>query len=642
MPTTTKASYRVPVFDGGLNSKRVDLDVPPNQSPDLLNVTFDDGGAVGTCKGFSTLNTAAIGSGPIDGLHGLYQPTTGGETLLAVCSGTAYATNTQTFTTIPSAQSVFTAGQDVRIVTVEEEAYFSNGWVTPYRYDGSNFVQVGVPEPTSGSASAVSGALGDLVGNYRWAISGLNANGVEGNYAPITTALVAITSGQADITGIPVFAASAGVSTKYLYRTTAGSTAEYYRVTALSAAQTTYTDVVGDASIPATTGYTDHNQPEACKFMVYHRGRLFMAGDPNYPDRLYYSDANQPEIFGTGNAIDIGKGDGYPISGIRIMGNSLAIHKNDDNGVGSIYLLYMPDSTGVSNPNNWYQVKSPSAYSTQSDKALAFFENLMMFITRSGIYAFSGEDIARGPADSVIGRYLVDSLSDNIEPDVLAFKNSLLDKAAAIDFDNKVWVAVPSSSSSTGNDKIYIYDYIQASSVEAGPTGGVWSVQDGPAVNNFTTYGGDLVGGGVTGGTVYSLLSTSYNFDGSAIDSKFKTVRFTGIPEHRDYTKVWRHAYITVDTPGDWPMDVTYWVDMYDESGTTEQISLNPGGALWGALVWGSGTWGAALERRTYRIILRNAVGKTIQFQFATNTADQYWKAHSIELTYNLRSRRGA
>jgi hypothetical protein len=67
---------------------------------------------------------------------------------------------------------------------------------------------------------------------------------------------------------------------------------------------------------------------------------------------------------------------------------------------------------------------------------------------------------------------------------------------------------------------------------------------------------------------------------------------------------------------------------------------LDGGGALWNSILWGITPWGGSLEKRKVKIDLVGAVGKSIQFKFATNALNQYFKVHELELLYNLRSMR--
>ena len=271
-PRSYKTALRIPVFDGGLNTKYTDVSMPLNQSPDLKNVVFDDYGAVSTTQGYEKVTS--IASAPIDGLHSYYNQA-GERRLLAVCNGTVHYEDNNAFVPVSGSTGVYTSGVDVKIETVKDEAYFSNGYATPYRYNGTDFHTVGV-SAVSGTASAVVVSAGTLTGQYQYAITGVNENGSEGDFAIITPTAVSATANDISITNIPEFPARSGVETKYLYRNTAGVSGIYYRVTALTAAQTSYVDNNDDSTLVTEMPLDNGTMPK-CKYMAYYRGRLFAA-----------------------------------------------------------------------------------------------------------------------------------------------------------------------------------------------------------------------------------------------------------------------------------------------------------------------------------------------------------------------------
>ena len=630
-PRPNHVPYSIPVFDGGLNTKYQDTTTPENQSPQLQDVVFDDFGAVGTRPGYRKLNAAAIATAPIDGLHE-YINTGGTRILVAACNGSLYSWGGSTFAIISGTTGVYSAGVDVNMITVDNHVYAQNGWMQPIKWDGSNVTRIGVSGVTENVASVVSGGAGALIGTYRWAMTGVNANGTEGDYAVITPTFTAH-AGYALLTGIPVYAASFGVATKNVYRTTGDTANLYYKVTAIAANVTTLTDNVPDSDL-VVQAPSDAGPAPVLKFMIAHRNRVFGAGNETYPWKLYFSKQGDTEVWPSENNIDIEAGDGLPIVGIAVYGNALFIHKNDGKGHGALWSLYMPDSTDVNDTANWYTDKVGVANAGTGWKSMAFYSNVMFFMNRFGGYAFTGSEIARSPAFSKVGVFPVDSLTFLIEPDWLSFNTRVLSKAAAIDFDNKLWVAVPSQASST-NNKIYQLDYRRASSQEN--ISGAWSVFAKPGVNCFATYDGDLYGGSSDDDGFVYKLGTGTNDAGAAINSFFYTVWISGKTEHTDNTKVWRYLYLVVSGEGDWDMTVQYWVDHEVGDGKSTTVNLATGGSLWDVATWDNSTWDGGQEKRQVFVVLDDSVGQEIQFKFSTNTADQKFKIHNLKLEYNLR-----
>ena len=637
-----KVTYRIPVFDGGLNTKWTDLSAPAHMSPSLLQVAYSDVGAATLARGYRKLNDTRIESFPVDGLHSFYDSVNQEGKLVAVCNGTVYAaaSGSSAFSPATGGTSVFTQGKDVCARTVEDEAWMTNGYESARRYDGSEVYLVN-PGLTSGTASALASfGVGSMsIGTYSYKMSGEDADGREGNAATITTGIVILSAAvknEVELTDIPVYPASAGVVTKYLYRNTAGVSNLWYRVTALTANQTTYLDQASD-SVLSTSEVTDNDAPPLCKWWWYHRGRMFGAGDVTYPMRLYYSKAGHPHAWPALNYLEIGKGDGMPITSVRVMGNSVIVHKGTPDGrTVALYVVYMPDSEGSTTSSNWYVFKSPAAYAAMGDKGVAEFENMMAFLDRGGLYAFNGEQISGSPSTAQAGQYMAQSRSDNIEPDVSQWKSSLLSKAAMTAYDDSLWLAVPGSPTSLQNDALYVYDY-SVSTKQRGD--GAWSKLNPLGINNFSVHNGTLVGGSATDGYVYEL-DTGYSADGANLDSYFYTMTMAGEEKHWDLTKVWRYLWLTVDSPGAWNLDVKWWVDKAATETGSDTISLTSTGTEWDVGTWDSGTWDSGTDRKTVRINLAGCVGRTIQFKFGNSGVDTPWSIYRLEVEYNLRSRR--
>lgn len=628
--------YSVPVlaFDGGLNTKGQATNLPINQSPDLQNVVFDDYGAVETTLGYAKLNATAIATAAIDGIHS-YVQNDGTQKLIAACNGTVHYASGTAFVAIPGATSVFTAGVAMDFLTTDNKLICVNGYKRPYKWNGTDFTHCGPSAPT-GTASAVCSGSGVLSGSFRYALTAVNSYNVESDYNVLSPTLT-VALGKITVATIPIYPASAGVNELFLYRNTAGAAGVYFRVTALTNGVTSYVDNNADASLLLDPP-SDNGVMPPCKYIASYRNRLFAGGDPNYPMRLYWTDPGEPETWPEVNYLDVDSGDGLPISGLRVYENGLIIHKNNASGQGFIYVLLMPDSVGSTSSTNWFINRTKSAWGGVSHRAQTEFGNLLGFLNRYGWFAFEGQNIATSVADSSVGRFEVDSHSFDIEPDVFDFNTSYLTKSAAITYKNKVWIAVAKGSSATVNNKIYMYDFVRATSQTRQV--GAWGVLSGPGVSCFAVHNGSLYGGSsASDGFVYQL-DTGHTADGSAIDSYYKTAEISGLPEHRNYTKVWRYLFLTIECSGNWNMILSYIRDALNESGTSVNVNLYGGGSLWGAMVWGVDPWGGGNNRKRVRVVLRNCVGKTIQFKFANNTADQYFKVHEVEIAYNLRSQR--
>ena len=637
-PVQYRVSMRLPTLDAGLNTKVTDIGTPLNATPDCQNVMFDEFGAVRTARGYTKFNSVQIASAPVDGLSTYLDPS-GDRILIAACGGSYWYQNGTSFSVISGSTAAYTAGVDVKILGVNDKVVFGNGYAQPYQYDGTNLFRFGITPP-AGVAVGTPQAGAALSGVYNYALTYLNSAGVESDYYPIITSLVVSAGNDVMLTDIPLAPTSYGVNEMQLYRTTAATQVGYWLVTALSGLQSAVLDNNPDYGL-IVPALLDQGTPPKAKYMVYYRGRMFAAGDSAHPYRIYYSDAGQVDTWPSTSFIEVEKGDGYQISGLEAFGNAIVIHKNDGHGNGAVYLLYIADSTGVQDDDNWYVFKSPAAYSAISDKSQAFFKNLLFYINRTGAYAFAGQDLARSSADSEYGRFAADAVSYDIDTDVKAWAPSLLSKSASITYDNKVWVALPVGSTASTNNKLYVFDFIRADTTKLG----VWTKLSAPAVNNFAVSDGTLYGGGYDG-YVYTL-DKGTTLDGIAVAPYYWTaaissaVSFGGYNvDHRDNTKVFRILYITHECSGNWNLYVDWVVD-FGGATQTGTVPLSGGGIMWGTFLWGIGTWGGGVTSKRSRLIFPNAVGKIIKFKFYVTGVNQTFKIKELELEYNLRSRRG-
>jgi len=633
LPAQNRVNVKLPVLDGGLNTKFTDVSCPLNSIPDGENVLFDEFGAIRTCLGYSA--AFDISTGPIDCMGVYHNDTYGQLMLVAASNGDLYAqVSTATFAVISGSTGIYTAPtSSMEIVTVTSFPVFSDGQINPYKWDDGEVVRYGSPAPQTGNVQVTwATTVGDPNGIYNYALTYVNKNGVESDYTVIVTGDY-VPLAQNELSSIPVPPSSYGVATKNLYRTTAAANTLYWKVTALTAGATVYIDNAADGVLNEAAPL-DHGMPPKAKYMCYYRGRVWAAGDPAHPYRLSFSNAGEVETWPSTNNIEIEPGDTLPISGIEAFGNSIVIHKNDGQNFGSVYLLYIGDATGTADTTNWYVFKSPAAFSSVAHKSQAFFKNLMFYLNRTGCYAFTGQDLARTSADSDAGRFQVNNLTFNIDTDVKSWNSVALDGSAAIQFDNKIWLSVPVGSDQADNNAVYMYDFVRLDSAAQG----VWGRIKYPGLKDFQVSNGVLYGGTYDGKIIRLHNGTSFN--GTSISPYFMTAPISGDPTHREHTKTFRILYVTHDLPGDWDLHVEWYVDFYNQPSGTAVIPLGVGLPIWGSSLWGAFTWGATGSKRS-RVIIPNATGKIIQFKFYTTGVGNTFKIKELELDYNLRSKRG-
>jgi hypothetical protein len=631
---TFRVLYPLEAFDGGLNNKYEPNIIADNESPDCLNVVFDDRGGVQSRLGMKKFNTTTVGSFSGDGLF-TYRQNDTTEIMVGWWNGTMYKLAGTTFTTVPSAQSVFTAGTRVDMLVYQNLAFFGNGGSTPYKYNGTEFTRHGIPQPNS-SPTVISGTAGaNLVpsGDVNYKVSYVNSYVAEGNVSTFTTTLNIATSASVSLTSLPLAPTSFGVVARKLYRKDSTTTGVYKLVTTVNDNTTTnYTDTTPGVSL-STSAPVDNAEPPNWSKGVVHQERLFL-DDPTQPSKGAYSELANPFIVPiASNYLLFSDGDGENITAIGVHANNVAWQKDS-----SIWLTYMPST----DPTEWIRIKSLSKYGSASHYAQPDYSQLKMFIGKrygviAGFFAFAGVDTQPDATALPVTAIYSESKSDKIEPEVFGFARGAISKSCGIEFKNKLWFAVPTGVSTT-NNKVYQFDFQRRDNDN---TTGSWVPFSYPvSIAAFTIYAGKLYSqSGTANGFVYEMDAAQYGDDGSAINSYYWTKEFQGHPEHWESQKDFRFLYLTVETLGNWYMNISFRVDAYAGATVSQQVYLSPGSSVWGSAVWGAFTWGAGTTRKPIKVGLSPYAGKKIQFKFDNqNTLNQAFHVlPNGSFSYNVR-----
>lgn len=615
-------------IDGGLNNKFERSIISDNESPSCQNVVFSNGAAA-TRGGITKLNTTAVGSFVCDGIY-TRRANTGAETMVAFYGGSMWQLGITTFTTIGSAQSVFTAGVRVATTQYENHMFIGNGGVVPYKWNGSDFTRHGVYPPTT-TCSVASGGTGVLSGVYSWRITNVNSQTVESDLGPAVTMTVA--SGQVSMTSIPLAPQSFGVSTRYIYRTDAGAST-YRRIATLADNTTTvYTDNIA-SSAAGVSAPTDNGVPPLYSTCIRHADRIFV-NDPASPNFVWYSNLGEPYTYASTNFDTFGDAAADLVKGFAIYDNSLVVFCEN-----STWLWYM----GTSDPDDWRKIQIRSSYGSKSPFAPARYENKVLFAaTQNGKFvgfpAISGDSIEPSAAFLTVSAAGSELQSDRIEPDVFEVQETYIGNISSIIYKNKAYIALTHGSNQTQNNRVYVFDFSISNLGRKNPA---WVPYVTANAAQFTVYGGFLYfGSSIADGFVHRMETTGYNDNAAAINSYVWTKEFSGLKGHENMEKDFRFVYVLVDKAGDYYMNLTYRVDSDKGDGTTVQVDLDPGSSIWGILIWGLGVWGGGTDQEEIPVPLGGARGKRIQFRFSNqNAADQRFKVHGFKFTYNLRGQR--
>lgn len=616
-------------YDGGLNNKFERSIILDNESPDCLNVVFSNG-SVATREGITQFNTTPIGSFAIDGIY-TRRTSSGTETMVVFAGGTMWQAGGSTFTTIASAQSVFTAGIRVSTTQYQDHMFIGNGAVGPYKYNGVAFTRHGVPAPSS-IPTVASNAAGPLTGGYRYKITYVNSALAEGNPTSNTVTFTAAAA-VLRLTSIPVAPQSFGVSARRIYRTTAGGST-YKRVTELSDnVTTTYDDSIADSAL-GVEAPSDNGEPPIYSLCVYHQNRLFV-NDVSNPNYVWYSEIGEPFTFKATSFRRIGDDAGDIVKGLAVYNNSVVAYCEK-----SPWLIYMSDT----DPNNWQDIKIKSQYGSKSPYSYFDFDNMQMFAATQndkfvGFASLTGDAVGQNATFLTVSTAGSDKQSERIEPDIFQIQESFIGNISSIVFQNKAYITVTYGTSNIRNNRMYIFDFSYSSLSKQKYS---WVPWTNISASQFTVYNGKLYcGSSLADGKVHQLNNGSYADNNSAINSYFYTKEFSGYENHTNNYKDFRYTDMLVEKLGDYFMNLTFRTDSDKGSGNTVQIALDPGGSLWGTMIWGTDVWGGGVAQQKVRISLGTSKGNRIQYKFDNqNTSGQGFKVHWQNFTYNLKGDR--
>jgi hypothetical protein len=626
-PTTGQG---IVTLDGGLNTNFPRSVIADNESPDCLNVIFEDG-TVATREGTSLLNTAAIGSFAGDGLY-VRHDNSGAETMIAFAGGTAWDLQGTSFITIGSGQSVFTAGARVGASEYENYIFCGNGGIIPYKYNGTDWTRHGV-YPATVTMTAATNSNGTLTGDYQYKLTYVNSSLVESDVGPVTATYTA-SSEEVAITSIPVAAQSFGISTRKLYRTEAGGSTFKLLATINDNTTSSYTDNISDSALGADAP-ADQGVPPQYQLIESMQDRLFV-DDPANPNLVWYSELANGFVFKSTNFLRIGDESGKLVKGIKSYNNGLLVSTNN-----GMEFVYMPDTT----PGNWIKVILRVPFGSISPFALQPFQDRLIFPAMQngkfvGFGSILGTSIEPDATFLTVLTAGSELISQKIENEMFLIEAGQEKFISSIAFKNRVYFTVTYTDSATNNDRVYVLNYNidNLSKVQKYS----WSQWTGITPEQFTVYNGELYYiDAIASGQVYKMNDGTYNDDSSAINSYFYTKEFSGFKGDENFMKDHRFLNMLVENSGSWDMDILVRTDSDKGDGDKYVVNLNPNSNLWGTLVFGRDDWGGGVDEKDVKLFLGSLRGKRIQFKFTNqNTADQKFKVHWLKHAYNLKGYR--
>ena len=290
MPSIKKVGTRVEVsidtLDGGRNVHAAPSRIGDTQSPDQLNIVYDDQGAAGTREGTSYFNTFPIGSLSIDGIHNY------DSTMVVWASGTMYRASGTTFTQVTTASGKFAVGAKVAYQTYQDIVFCSDGTNGPWRWEGEeNFYQqgLGIPSAPTSASDAVGGIAADT---YYYSVSHINSHAVEGQVGSASAGVTIGAGATILVNSIPVGTGLYGVEKRNVYRATQATGPWKFVKLLADNTTTSFTDTIG-VGAEGGAAPLDGTSPTPYTTLKLHRERLFF-DDSNNRTLLRYTEYTDP------------------------------------------------------------------------------------------------------------------------------------------------------------------------------------------------------------------------------------------------------------------------------------------------------------------------------------------------------------
>ena len=614
-------------LDGGLNNKSDRSIILDQESPDCLNVIFDNS-RVQTRGGTAKLNTAAVGSYVCDGLYTKHD-SDGSESMVAWFGGTLYALSGTSFNTVASAQSIYTPSKRVYASEYENYMFFGNGTDTPYKYADGEFTRHGIYAPTAAPTAATAATGSALSGTYSYKVTYVNSGAVESDAGTVSNTIT-VASQNVTLTSIPTAAASWGVASRRIYRTKDGGST-YYRIATISDnSTTTYDDAIAD-SLLTTEEPDDQGTPPNYSAIVYHQGRLFVI-DPS-TNLVKYSEVGNPYVFKVLSFRRIGDTTGDIPRMLAVYQGSVVVGCDH-----SMWIIYTPDADDT----NWTDIRVITPYGCKSGFSPFLYNNKLMFAASQngdfvGFGALSGSSM--DPSVSLLTRSQLgsDLKSNVIEEEMLSVPDQYQDSITAITHKNRAYITGPYGTGQATNNRIWYFDYSFENLDRANKF--AWSPWSGLNAAQFTVYDNEMYYGTADDtGFVYKMNQVAINDDGAGIDSYIWTKEFFGFHEDENWVKDWRWMNLYYNLTGAGNLKTFVRIDSSGDDPTALDDKSLLGAFIWDIGKWDEGLWDKTSTTTEMKTPLGQFRGKRIQFKFSNgSTAGVKFEIIGLRLTYNLR-----
>lgn len=258
----------------------------------------------------------------------------------------------------------------------------------------------------------------------------------------------------------------------------------------------------------------------APRYLEIFNNQLFMAGFSATPSTVWFSDIGEPESIQPDNNFEVRTNDGDVVTGLRAYLAQLVIFKQR-----SFHVLSGDD------PTNFALREITDQYGCISGRAIATYQNIMMFLDQKGIVQYNGANY--------------EIISNKIEP-VFQRMNLAAARDNAVMIHNKarnqVWTGIPVDGA-TMNNLTVVYDYLL----------NAWTTFEGFNPSDMAMIKADqpfptAFYGAYSSGSIYYFNSSFMSDNGTGFTFLVKTRFFADTGEATQ--KQFRRFYANVDQSG--------------------------------------------------------------------------------------------
>lgn len=173
------------------------------------------------------------------------------------------------------------------------------------------------------------------------------------------------------------------------------------------------------------------------QYLEIYNNQMFMCGFSQAPSTVQFSDIGEPESVQPQNNFDVRTNDGDVLTGMRSAFSQLFFFKNK-----SFHVLQ------GDNPENFVLSPLSDQYGCISNRAVAVYQNYLMFLDKKGIALYNGSQvaIASSKIDPIFAKMNIPAAQSN----AWMVHNKIR---------NQIWTGIPVNGSTLIN-RVVIYDYL--------------------------------------------------------------------------------------------------------------------------------------------------------------------------------------